>query len=130
MHRSVHLPSVIPPGLCVEGVVPGDETIVITAKAVSAAAACPLCNVASRRIHSRYVGMFRIFLVPAEVRAFALSHVGSTARCLTADGRSSQSASTIRCSAPVLGERAGSTALSIISDWRLAADQGQASRRG
>lgn len=54
MHSNFRLSSVIPSGLAIESVMPGDEMIVITAKAISAMAACPLCNVASGRIHSRY----------------------------------------------------------------------------
>ena len=42
-------------GLTVEDVASGGDTILITAKAASATAACPLCMVASRRVHSRYV---------------------------------------------------------------------------
>ena len=55
MHRNLQLSSVIPSSLAVEHVMPSDGVIVITAKAMSPSATCPLCAAPSRRVHSRYV---------------------------------------------------------------------------
>ena len=55
MNRSFHPSSLIPAGLAVENVSFDVEIVLITARAVAAAAACPLCGAASSRIHSRYI---------------------------------------------------------------------------
>jgi hypothetical protein len=55
------------------------ETIVITAKAVSAKASCPLCKVASQRIHSRYVR--RLSDLPCAGRSVRLDLVARRFRC-------------------------------------------------
>ena len=79
MRRKLQLSSLIPLGLAVEDVTPGDRTILITAKAVSAAAACPLCNVTSRRVHSRYVR--RVSDLPYSGRGVRLHLVARRFRC-------------------------------------------------
>lgn len=55
MSRSLSWSSLIPAGLAVESVATDERTVLVTARGVSVAATCPLCAVASRRVHSRYV---------------------------------------------------------------------------
>ena len=55
MPTEFRISSLVPSGLIVESVRRADETIVVTARAETRVAACPLCGVASRRIHSRYI---------------------------------------------------------------------------
>ena len=47
--------SLISPGLEVESVDDGEDTLVVTARSSAVAASCPLCGAASRRIQSHYV---------------------------------------------------------------------------
>jgi transposase len=79
MHRQFQLSSVVPSGLTIEGVTPGDGTILIRAKAVSAEASCPLCNTSSRRIHSRYIR--RVSDLPCAGRGIRLHLVARRFRC-------------------------------------------------
>jgi len=79
MHRTVQLSSLIPSGLAVEDVMPGDGTILITAKAVAATAACPLCNGSSRRVHSRYLRY--VSDLPCGGRGIRLRLVARRFRC-------------------------------------------------
>ncbi len=55
MQRKFDLSSVIPAGLAIEGFTLDDGLILITARAISATGACPLCKSPSRRVHSRYM---------------------------------------------------------------------------
>ena len=55
MKRNLHSSSLIPAGLAVESVSTDTEIVLITARAPSTTAACPLCGIASSRIHSRYI---------------------------------------------------------------------------
>ena len=79
MHRKLQLSSLIPAGLAVEDVTLGDGTILISAKGVSATALCPLCKVASRRVHSRYVR--RVSDLPCAGRGVRLRLVTRRFRC-------------------------------------------------
>src|ERR1700681_873824 len=47
--------SLIPSGLVVESIMQTEEGIVVTARAGTQVAMCPLCRSPSRRVHSRYV---------------------------------------------------------------------------
>ena len=47
--------SLIPPGLEVERVDEGEDTLVVTARSNAVAASCPLCRTTSRRVQSHYV---------------------------------------------------------------------------
>ena len=79
MNRNLQLSSLIPLGLAVEGVASGEGAILITAKAVSATASCPLCKASSRRIHSRYVR--RVSDLPCAGRGIRLNLVARRFRC-------------------------------------------------
>lgn len=47
--------SLILPGLEVDSVDDGEQTVVVTACSTAVAASCPLCGVASRHLQSHYV---------------------------------------------------------------------------
>lgn len=47
--------SLIPPGLAVDSVDDGEDTLVVTARSNTGTAACPLCGTVSRRVQSHYV---------------------------------------------------------------------------
>ena len=47
--------SMIPPGLAVNSVNGGEDTLTVTARSNAVTACCPLCGVASRRVQSHYV---------------------------------------------------------------------------
>ena len=47
--------SLIPPGLEVDSVDDGEDSLVVTARSRAVAAACPACGTASRRVQSHYV---------------------------------------------------------------------------
>ena len=79
MRQKLQLSSLIPSGLSVEDVTPGDRTILISAKAMAAAAACPLCNVRSHRVHSRYVRS--VADLPCAGRGVRLHLVARRLRC-------------------------------------------------
>jgi transposase len=79
MNRKLDPSSLIPAGLAVMSVIAAESTILITAKAMSASAACPLCNVASRRIHSRYVR--RVSDLPCGGRSVRLDLIARRFRC-------------------------------------------------
>jgi hypothetical protein len=53
MARSLHLGSVIPPGLVVDYIEVG-AGLTITARPKAASARCPMCDEFSSRVHSRY----------------------------------------------------------------------------
>ena len=79
MRGKFQLSSLIPSGLVVVDVMPGDRAILITAKATAGGAACPLCNVTSRRVHSRYVR--RVSDLPCAGRGVRLHLVARRFRC-------------------------------------------------
>ncbi len=79
MRRTLQLSSLIPSGLVVVDVMPGDRTILMTAKATAGGAACPLCNVKLRRVHSRYVR--RVSDLPCAGRGVRLHLVARRFRC-------------------------------------------------
>ena len=54
MYAQFHLSRMIPPGLTVDAVTEGADTISITAHAALPSRLCPRCDSASSRIHSRY----------------------------------------------------------------------------
>ena len=54
MPRSLHLGSVVPPGLVVDHIEVG-AGLTITARPTAASARCPRCDGISSRVHSRYI---------------------------------------------------------------------------
>jgi len=79
MQRKFQLSSVIPSGLVIEGVTPDAGVILITARAVSATATCPLCENPSRRVHSRYIR--RVSDLPCAGRGIRLHLAARRFRC-------------------------------------------------
>jgi len=55
MPSKLHISSLIPVGLTVEFVAEAEGAVVVTARAETESAACPLCETVSRRVHSQYV---------------------------------------------------------------------------
>lgn len=55
MPSKLHISSLIPVGLAVEFVAEAEGAVVVTARAETESAACPLCETVSRRVHSQYV---------------------------------------------------------------------------
>ena len=54
MQPNFRISSLAPSGLTVESVTCVEGTIIVSARAEASAAKCPLCGIASRRVHSRY----------------------------------------------------------------------------
>ena len=79
MQRKFQLSSVIPSGLAIEGVRLDAGLILITASAISATGACPLCESLSRRGHSRY--MRRLSDLPCAGRGIRLHLAARRFRC-------------------------------------------------
>ncbi len=79
MQPKFELSSMIPAGLVIEGVTPDVGIIVITAKAISLTALCPLCESPSRRVHSRYVR--RVSDLPCAGRGIRLHLAARRFRC-------------------------------------------------
>ena len=55
MAARFNLTSLIPPGLMVDSVDDGEDTLVVTARSGTTEASCPVCGAASRRVRSHYV---------------------------------------------------------------------------
>lgn len=55
MRSGTGVASLVPTGLVVDGVVQGEDAIVVAAHGAAATAACPLCGTVSERVHSRYI---------------------------------------------------------------------------
>ena len=55
MPARFNVTSLIPPGLAVDSVDNGGDTLVVTARSSTATAACPLCGIVSGRVQSHYV---------------------------------------------------------------------------
>ncbi len=79
MQRKFQLSSVIPSGLAIEGVTPDAGVVLITARANSATATCPLCENPSRRVPSRYVR--RVSDLPCAGRGIRLHLAARRFRC-------------------------------------------------
>lgn len=79
MNRNLHSSSLLPAGFAVESVSAEGEIVVVSAKAATATANCPLCGSASHRIHSRY--MRQVSDLPCAGRGIRLHLIARRFRC-------------------------------------------------
>ncbi len=79
MHQTFRLSSLIPSGLVVESVAREGDEVVVWARALTRAAACPLCGASSDRVHSRYER--RVSDLPCAGRGVLLRVMARRFRC-------------------------------------------------
>ena len=79
MHRKFQSSTFLPSGLVVEGIASSDDVLLVTARAATRSASCPLCQVESGRVHSRYVRL--VSDLPCSGRGVRLRLLARRFRC-------------------------------------------------
>lgn len=81
MASKLHISSLVPAGLVVDFVCEAEGAIVVTARGEGREGVCPLCQVSSRRVHSRYVR--QVSDLPCSGRRVHLHVVARRFFCIT-----------------------------------------------